>query len=92
MNVGFIGLGDMGQAIVPRLLEAGHRVRVGIAPKKKRSHCSTGHALGGFPATACVRFGRCVFDRDGFGGCKGCGTRRKRARSRDCARMAFIWT
>ena len=26
MNVGFIGLGDMGQAIVPRLLEAGHRV------------------------------------------------------------------
>src|SRR5208283_1670725 len=26
MNVGFLGLGDMGQAIVPRLLEAGHRV------------------------------------------------------------------
>jgi 3-hydroxyisobutyrate dehydrogenase-like beta-hydroxyacid dehydrogenase len=26
VNVGFIGLGDMGQAIVPRLLEAGHRV------------------------------------------------------------------
>jgi 3-hydroxyisobutyrate dehydrogenase-like beta-hydroxyacid dehydrogenase len=26
MNVGFAGLGDMGQAIVPRLLEAGHRV------------------------------------------------------------------
>ena len=26
MNLGFIGLGDMGQAIVPRLLEAGHRV------------------------------------------------------------------
>ncbi len=26
MNVGFIGLGDMGQAIVPRLLAAGHRV------------------------------------------------------------------
>jgi 3-hydroxyisobutyrate dehydrogenase-like beta-hydroxyacid dehydrogenase len=26
MNVGFIGLGDMGQAIVPRLLDAGHRV------------------------------------------------------------------
>jgi 3-hydroxyisobutyrate dehydrogenase-like beta-hydroxyacid dehydrogenase len=26
MNVGFLGLGDMGQAIVPRLIEAGHRV------------------------------------------------------------------
>lgn len=26
MNVGFIGLGDMGQAIVPRLLAGGHRV------------------------------------------------------------------
>ena len=26
MRVGFIGLGDMGQAIVPRLLEAGHQV------------------------------------------------------------------
>jgi 3-hydroxyisobutyrate dehydrogenase-like beta-hydroxyacid dehydrogenase len=26
VNVGFIGLGDMGQSIVPRLLEAGHRV------------------------------------------------------------------
>lgn len=27
MNVGFIGLGDMGQAIVPRLLSGGHRVK-----------------------------------------------------------------
>jgi 3-hydroxyisobutyrate dehydrogenase-like beta-hydroxyacid dehydrogenase len=26
MNLGFLGLGDMGQAIVPRLLNAGHRV------------------------------------------------------------------
>lgn len=26
MDVGFIGLGDMGQGIVPRLLDAGHRV------------------------------------------------------------------
>jgi 3-hydroxyisobutyrate dehydrogenase-like beta-hydroxyacid dehydrogenase len=26
LNVGFIGLGDMGQGIVPRLLNAGHRV------------------------------------------------------------------
>ena len=25
--IGFIGLGDMGQVIVPRLLEAGHEVR-----------------------------------------------------------------
>jgi 6-phosphogluconate dehydrogenase (decarboxylating) len=28
VNVGFIGLGDMGQAIVPRLLEAGRTRRV----------------------------------------------------------------
>ncbi len=27
MDIGWIGLGDMGQVIVPRLLEAGHRVR-----------------------------------------------------------------
>ncbi len=26
MRVGFIGLGDMGQCIVPRLLDAGHQV------------------------------------------------------------------
>lgn len=26
MNIGFLGLGDMGQGIVPRLLDAGHRV------------------------------------------------------------------
>lgn len=26
MDIGFVGLGDMGQGIVPRLLEAGHRV------------------------------------------------------------------
>ena len=26
MNVGWLGLGDMGQVIIPRLLEAGHRV------------------------------------------------------------------
>ena len=26
MEVGFIGLGDMGQGIIPRLIEAGHRV------------------------------------------------------------------
>ena len=26
MKVGFIGFGDMGQAIVPRLLAAGHEV------------------------------------------------------------------
>jgi 3-hydroxyisobutyrate dehydrogenase-like beta-hydroxyacid dehydrogenase len=27
MDIGWIGLGDMGQVIIPRLLEAGHRVR-----------------------------------------------------------------
>ena len=27
MDIGWIGLGDIGQVIVPRLLEAGHRVR-----------------------------------------------------------------
>ena len=25
-NIGFIGLGDMGQVIIPRLIESGHKV------------------------------------------------------------------
>ena len=25
-NIGFIGLGDMGQVIIPRLIESGHNI------------------------------------------------------------------
>ena len=36
MEIGFIGLGDMGQGIVPRLLAAGHQVTGGTGPARRQ--------------------------------------------------------
>ncbi len=53
-NIGFIGLGDMGQVIIPRLIESGHKV-VGWnrTPGKSDNLESIGMGLARTPAEAC---------------------------------------
>jgi 3-hydroxyisobutyrate dehydrogenase-like beta-hydroxyacid dehydrogenase len=45
MNLGFLGLGDMGQAIVPRLLSAGHKV-VGWNRTREKAESLVGLGMG----------------------------------------------
>ena len=54
INIGFIGLGDMGQVIIPRLIESGHKV-VGWnrTPGKSDNLESIGMELARTPAEAC---------------------------------------
>ena len=53
MNLGFVGLGVMGQGIVPRLLAAGHavtgwnRAKDKAAPLIEQGHDPRGHAARG---------------------------------------------
>jgi 3-hydroxyisobutyrate dehydrogenase-like beta-hydroxyacid dehydrogenase len=51
MNIGFIGLGAMGQVIVPRFLEAGHAVTGwNRSPARAQTLLDRGYALGGYAA------------------------------------------
>ena len=53
MDVGFIGLGRMGKAMVPNLLRAGHRVRVwNRSPEPARELAKAGATIAGEPAEA----------------------------------------
>ena len=53
MDVGFIGLGRMGKAIVANLLRAGHRVRVwNRSPEPARELAKAGATIAGEPAEA----------------------------------------
>ena len=50
-RIGFIGLGDMGQVIVPRLLEAGHQVTGwNRSPRKEGELVAAGMAVATTPA------------------------------------------
>ena len=52
-RIGFIGLGDMGQVIVPRLLDAGHQVTGwNCSPGKAGDLVAAGMALATTPAEA----------------------------------------
>jgi hypothetical protein len=61
MKVGFIGLGRMGQAMVGRMLDAGHEVAVyNRTPEKLTALANTGATIVGSIAAA-ARYGEAVF-------------------------------
>ena len=64
MNIGFCGLGRMGQPMVRRLLEAGHQVRIWNRSKEKASALiQAGAVWCDTPAHMAEQCGVCVLVR-----------------------------